>query len=695
MLADPSVDSSVVGMPAPLAAAAPSPRLNPADTIPNAASSPTIAKPALKLREPLPVVRLTGVDLHSVTEQQAIDHILNELNHGYGGVVVTPNLDHLRRCRSDMNFAALVSETELVVPDGMPLIWASRLQGTPLPQRVAGSDLILSLSGAAAKAGRSIYLLGGAPGTAEGAAEVLRSRYPGIKVVGTYCPPMGFDSDSTQMAKIVDSLQQAKPDIVFVALGSPKQEFLIERIRTTLPQAWWLGVGVSFSFLTGHVQRAPRWVQKIGMEWVHRLVQEPKRLFKRYVMQGLPFACVMVADALFGRVRKWTGDGRTRSYRRPDRRAARLANLAGVPIDLQLTNNENGATPEETVALLDQAILGREGALAHTNNVATAYAIHALEAPPHRSPRTPTVISRVGNAHSGQAISRLKAVVLLAGQLRPSPLALGVERSVLDLPLLEDRSLLNHWLTDITDLGERAKLSSLPVHLLITRPGDEPTSIHTRFRARLSVTKDSGEYRGTGGVVSDLARSLDDDDFILVASGMQVLLEPLPVLATALDHKRGDVALVSHLDGTPGGMMLMRCKALKGIAPVGFVDMKEQAMPNIAKNFDVRVVHCRRPTGLPLRTASDYIGALRQYHRGPGRLPGSRRGQIDPLAEDFSRGFALVEPGAYVDATAYLHDTVILRGAKVEAGAAVVRSLVGPRATVKRDARVIDDFRTI
>jgi NDP-sugar pyrophosphorylase family protein len=195
--------------------------------------------------------------------------------------------------------------------------------------------------------------------------------------------------------------------------------------------------------------------------------------------------------------------------------------------------------------------------------------------------------------------------------------------------------------------------------------------------------------------VSDLARSLADDDFILVASATQILLEPLHVLATALEHKRGDVALVSHLDGTPSGMMLMRCATLKNVASVGYVDMKEQALPGIARNFDVRVVHCRRPTGLPLRTAADYITALRQYHRGPGRVLGSRRGQIDPLAEDFSRGFAIVESGAYVDATAYLHDTVILRGAKVESSASVVRSLVGPRATVRRDAQIIDDFRTV
>src|SRR4051812_36760160 len=111
--------------------------------------------------ERLPTIRLHGVDIHAITEKQCIDLILEELDAGRGGVVVTPNLDHLRRCSRDMSFTALVAEADLVVADGMPLIWASRLQGTPLPQRVAGSDLISTLSAAAAGRGRSVFLLGG------------------------------------------------------------------------------------------------------------------------------------------------------------------------------------------------------------------------------------------------------------------------------------------------------------------------------------------------------------------------------------------------------------------------------------------------------------------------------------------------------------------------------------------------------
>src|SRR6266542_2513783 len=135
-------------------------------------------------RPNMPSVRLLGIELHAITEQRTVDHILDELDAGNGGAVVTPNLDHLRRCTRDLSFGALVAEADLVVADGMPLIWASRLQGTPLPQRVAGSDLISTLSATAAKRGRSIFLLGGAPGTAAAAAEVLQTANSQLKIVG-------------------------------------------------------------------------------------------------------------------------------------------------------------------------------------------------------------------------------------------------------------------------------------------------------------------------------------------------------------------------------------------------------------------------------------------------------------------------------------------------------------------------------
>lgn len=245
----------------------------------------------------LPTVRLYQVRLHAVSEAQCVSHISDRLEAGEGGWVVTANLHHLRRLVWDKQYARLCEGATLVVADGMPLIWASRIQGTPLPGRVAGSDLILSLSAAVARRGRPVYLLGGAPGTAQAAAKALQQCCSGLKVAGTYCPPVGFENDSDQMNLIERRLSRARPDVIYVALGSPKQERLISRLRHRLPNAWWLGVGISFSFLCGDVRRAPRWMRRIGLEWLHRLVQEPRRLARRYLVQGIPFAGWLLAGA--------------------------------------------------------------------------------------------------------------------------------------------------------------------------------------------------------------------------------------------------------------------------------------------------------------------------------------------------------------------------------------------------------------
>ncbi len=246
---------------------------------------------------PIPTITLMGWPLAAITEQQSVEHILDQLDQGHGGWVVTPNLDHLRRLVRDRSFAELCRPATLLVPDGMPLIWASRLQRTPLPERVAGSSLVSTLSEEAARRGRSIFLLGGDPGTAEGAGEALCRRYQGLKIAGTHCPIMGFEKDEQEIGKIADILKQASPDIVYVALGSPKQEWLISQLQEQLPNAWWMGVGISFSYLCGSVKRAPRWARKTGLEWCFRLFQEPRRLIKRYLWEDLPFGVFLLVKA--------------------------------------------------------------------------------------------------------------------------------------------------------------------------------------------------------------------------------------------------------------------------------------------------------------------------------------------------------------------------------------------------------------
>jgi N-acetylglucosaminyldiphosphoundecaprenol N-acetyl-beta-D-mannosaminyltransferase len=260
-----------------------------------------IQQPA-RLNEPVaPRIRLLGMPLSVVTERQAVRHIIDSATAARGGWVITPNLDQLRLYRKDPALRPMYEEASLVVADGMPLVWASRLQKTPLPERVAGSSMIFSLSSAAAKAQQTLFLLGGNPGAADRAAEELVKKYPGLQIVGTHCPDVGFEKDAAQMQRITDLLIEKQPAIVYVCLGFPKQEKLIERIRPVLPKAWYLGIGISFSFVAGEIKRAPRWMQKLGLEWIHRMIQEPGRLLKRYLIHGIPFAVSLFVRAFFAR----------------------------------------------------------------------------------------------------------------------------------------------------------------------------------------------------------------------------------------------------------------------------------------------------------------------------------------------------------------------------------------------------------
>ncbi len=252
----------------------------------------------------VPTVRLRGVSFAQWTEARVVQHVSDELTQGRGGWIVTPNVDILRRATKDRSFNHLIHQATLRVADGMPLIWASRLLKRPLPERVAGSSLVSTLAAELAEQGRTLYLLGGAPGTADEAARVLKAQSPGLRIVGVECPPMGFEQDAEALSAVQRRIVQARPDVVYVALGSPKQELVIRDTRGRLPGTWWAGVGVSFSFLAGDVKRAPRWVQAIGMEWVHRFVQEPGKLFKRYFVHGIPFAVSLLVSAAWHR-----GDG--------------------------------------------------------------------------------------------------------------------------------------------------------------------------------------------------------------------------------------------------------------------------------------------------------------------------------------------------------------------------------------------------
>jgi len=233
-----------------------------------------------------------------LSEREVVQAALTGLAEGRGGWICPANLDVLRQFAEEPEVRHIVGEADLVVADGMPLLWASRLQSQPLPERVAGSSLIETLPEAVAGTGKSIFLLGGDPGVAVQAAEVLQERFDGLRIAGTHCPPIGFERSPEKLREIEASLLGSRPDVVFVALGFPKQEKLIMRLRPLLPQAWFVSVGISLSFVSGDVARAPRWAQRAGLEWAHRLVQEPRRLAHRYLVQGVPFMTRVLARSL-------------------------------------------------------------------------------------------------------------------------------------------------------------------------------------------------------------------------------------------------------------------------------------------------------------------------------------------------------------------------------------------------------------
>ena len=221
---------------------------------------------------------------------------------GRGGSIIPVNVDVARTASRQPGLAELVSAGSLVIADGMPLVWAARAGGQTLPERVTGASLVFSLSAAAAADGRSVFLLGGADGVPDKAAEALCQRSPDLRIAGTQSPPFGFDRTEEGVQQAVAAVVAAAPDLVFVGLGFPRQERLIEQLRLAWPGAWYLACGGGIPMAAGIARRASPLVQRLGLEWVHRLALEPRRLAGRYLRDDLPFAVRLLARARIHRV---------------------------------------------------------------------------------------------------------------------------------------------------------------------------------------------------------------------------------------------------------------------------------------------------------------------------------------------------------------------------------------------------------
>lgn len=263
-------------MPAPSPATAP-------------ARSPIAPGPRLRSSGGRPRVTLGRARIDDVTMDDAIARIEALIARRRPGYVVTPNVDHLVKLQDDAEFREVYARAALVLADGMPLLWASRLLGTPLRAKVSGSDLFVSFAAVAARRGYRLFFMGGREGAAARAAEVLTARHPGLIVCGVDSPPVGFDRDPEANRRLVARIRAARPDVLFVGLGAPKQEKWIHRWHLEAQVPVSIGVGVSFEFVAGMVRRAPAWMQRAGLEWAWRLLMEPRRLWRRYLIEDTRF----------------------------------------------------------------------------------------------------------------------------------------------------------------------------------------------------------------------------------------------------------------------------------------------------------------------------------------------------------------------------------------------------------------------
>lgn len=292
------------GQPAPVPEVVPRPvERPPAPPAGGRSGHVPVTRPPARGRRPssaagaAPSVEIMGVRVHDVDLPFVVDHVRGALAEGRGGWVVTPNVDILRQLVADPALARLAEGADLSLPDGMPLVWASRLQGTPLRCRVAGSELFEPLCRAAAGDGHRVFLVGGEPGVAGRAAATLQRLTPGLVVSGIEAPPPGFERDPVEMTRLLRRLRHAQPDIVFCGLGFPKQERLMAVLTRALPTAWLIGCGGTFAMASGDVPAAPTWMRRHGLEWLHRLRLEPERLARRYLVDDLPFAVRLLASS--------------------------------------------------------------------------------------------------------------------------------------------------------------------------------------------------------------------------------------------------------------------------------------------------------------------------------------------------------------------------------------------------------------
>lgn len=236
---------------------------------------------------PLNRIRFMNTFIDNVTESEAIDHIESCIKNKKIGHVITPNVDQIVRIEKDPYFKEICDNAELLLVDGHPLMWIAKWYKTPFKEKICGSDLVPHLCDVASKKGYKIFLLGAAEGVAQKAASNLECLFPGINVVGVYSPPYGFEHNKDEINRINVMLKDSKADLLFVGMGVPKQDVFIYENKEKYQIPMSFSIGATIDFIAGVQKRAPRWMSNAGFEWLYRLLCDPKRMFKRYILDDV------------------------------------------------------------------------------------------------------------------------------------------------------------------------------------------------------------------------------------------------------------------------------------------------------------------------------------------------------------------------------------------------------------------------
>ncbi|MFR9239396.1 MAG: WecB/TagA/CpsF family glycosyltransferase [Clostridium baratii] len=232
-------------------------------------------------------IKFLNIEVDNLTMGEAVEAVDNIIQEGKSSYVVTPNVDHIVKLEKDKEFQDVYKNADLILTDGMPLIWISRFKKNPIKEKVSGSDFFPKVCKLASIKGYKVFLLGAAEGIAAKAAKNLKEKYKGLNIVGTYSPSYGFEKKDHEIKNIIDMINKVKPDILAVGLGAPKQEKFLYKYKNELNVPISLAIGASIDFEAGNINRAPKWMQNCGLEWFYRLCKEPKRMFKRYIIDDL------------------------------------------------------------------------------------------------------------------------------------------------------------------------------------------------------------------------------------------------------------------------------------------------------------------------------------------------------------------------------------------------------------------------